>query len=148
MIIILGLFSFFGLAMNLTFKPTPIKIEYPSSWPKPVYNFDNNPLTQEGIDLGRKLFYDPILSIDGSISCSNCHLSYTAFTHVDHPLSHGVNDSFNLNKGTVIYFQTFRQFSSAGDHAQHLLHRPHFLHLLQLVAKIFQGKRVTLEFFL
>ncbi|MBT6438326.1 MAG: c-type cytochrome [Flavobacteriales bacterium] len=101
-IIILGLFSFFGLAMNLTFKPTPIKIEYPSSWPKPVYNFDNNPLTQEGIDLGRKLFYDPILSIDGSISCSNCHLSYTAFTHVDHPLSHGVNDSIGIRNSPAL----------------------------------------------
>ncbi|MBL4668694.1 MAG: c-type cytochrome [Flavobacteriales bacterium] len=79
--------------MYFPFTTSPVNIAYPQSWPKPVYDFNKNPITQEGIDLGRKLFYDPILSKDSSISCSSCHLSYTAFTHVDHALSHGVNDS-------------------------------------------------------
>ncbi len=92
-IAILSLFAFLGLAMFYPSSTTPIKTTYPSYWPKPTYDFSKNPLTQEGIDLGRKLFYDPILSSDSSISCSNCHLSFTAFTHVDHALSHGVNDS-------------------------------------------------------
>lgn len=62
----------------------------PKGWPAPVYNFKRNPLAKEKIALGRKLFYDPILSNDSSISCSSCHLQYTAFTHVDHALSHGI----------------------------------------------------------
>jgi len=62
----------------------------PKKWPDPVYNFSNNPLTKEGFELGRKLFYDPVLSRDSSISCASCHLQYTGFTHVDHALSHGI----------------------------------------------------------
>jgi cytochrome c peroxidase len=40
--------------------------------------------------LGRKLFYDPILSRDSTISCASCHLQATGFTHVDHEVSHGI----------------------------------------------------------
>lgn len=64
----------------------------PEGWPKPVYNFSGNMLTQEKINLGRVLFYDPVLSEDSSISCASCHNSYTAFTHVDHALSHGIHN--------------------------------------------------------
>jgi cytochrome c peroxidase len=63
----------------------------PEKWPKPLYNFDDNPLTLEGFNLGRALFYDPILSQDSTVSCASCHLQYTAFAHVDHPTSHGIN---------------------------------------------------------
>lgn len=64
----------------------------PKNFPQPVYNFTNNPLTKEKIELGKILFYDPILSKDNTISCSSCHLSYTAFTHTDHDLSHGIEN--------------------------------------------------------
>jgi cytochrome c peroxidase len=63
----------------------------PEKWPKPLYNFDDNPLTLEGFNLGRALFYDPILSQDSTVSCASCHLQYTAFAHVDHSTSHGIN---------------------------------------------------------
>jgi cytochrome c peroxidase len=56
-----------------------------------LYNFDDNPLTLEGFSLGRALFYDPILSQDSTVSCASCHLQYTAFAHVDHSTSHGIN---------------------------------------------------------
>jgi cytochrome c peroxidase len=62
----------------------------PDGWPKPAYNFKKNPLTKDKIELGRRLFYDPILSKDSTVSCSSCHLQYSAFTHVDHNLSHGI----------------------------------------------------------
>lgn len=39
----------------------------------------DNRLTEEGILLGRFLFYDPILSIDSSISCGSCHKQEYAF---------------------------------------------------------------------
>jgi cytochrome c peroxidase len=70
----------------------PTNLIYPKNWPKPTYNFSKNPLTHEGIELGRRLFYDPILSQDSTISCASCHLSFTAFTHVDHAVSHGIYD--------------------------------------------------------
>ena len=62
----------------------------PENWPKPTYNFEKNPLSARGFELGRALFYDPILSRDSSVSCASCHLQYTAFAHVDHPTSHGI----------------------------------------------------------
>lgn len=68
----------------------PIYLEVPKGWPKPYYNFNDNPLTEEVFQLGRNLFYDPILSKDNTISCASCHLQATGFTHVDHALSHGI----------------------------------------------------------
>ncbi len=40
----------------------------------------DNPLTQEAFELGRRLFYDPRLSIDNTVSCSTCHKQRLAFT--------------------------------------------------------------------
>jgi len=63
----------------------------PDGWPKPSYNFETNPISHEGFLLGKALFYDPLLSKDSTVSCASCHLQYTAFAHVDHPTSHGVD---------------------------------------------------------
>lgn len=71
---------------------TSFELNFPKSWPKPVYNFSKNRLTPEKVLLGRILFYDPILSKNNTISCASCHSQYTAFTHVDHTLSHGIED--------------------------------------------------------
>jgi len=71
---------------------TKVDFIVPSNWPTPHYNFDKNPLAKAKIELGRHLFYEPLLSRDSSISCSSCHAQYTAFTHVDHDLSHGIDD--------------------------------------------------------
>ncbi len=34
---------------------------------------ENNPTTQAKVDLGRRLFFDPILSANGTVSCASCH---------------------------------------------------------------------------
>ena len=65
----------------------------PDNWPKPVYDFAKNPLTESKILLGRTLYYDPVLSRNNIISCASCHSPFSAFTHIDHALSHGINDS-------------------------------------------------------
>lgn len=77
-------------------------LSYPKNWPKPIYRFEDNPLTPAGIHLGRMLFYDPILSRDSSVSCMSCHLQYTAFAHVDHTLSHGINDSIGFRNAPAL----------------------------------------------
>ena len=41
---------------------------------------DNNELTEQGIKLGQRLFFDPILSLDNSMSCSSCHDPAKGFT--------------------------------------------------------------------
>ncbi|MBC7643348.1 MAG: c-type cytochrome [Flavobacterium sp.] len=88
------LLLFSGIIISLGFsffKVKPIYLEVPKYFPKAVYDFKHNPLTEEGFQLGRNLFYDPILSRDNTISCASCHLQQTGFTHVDHDLSHGIN---------------------------------------------------------
>lgn len=79
-----------------------IKFKVPKNWPEPVYDFNKNPLTEEGFKLGSSLFFDPILSKDNSISCSSCHLSFTAFTHADHKLSHGINGRIGTRNSQVL----------------------------------------------
>ena len=74
----------------------------PKNWPKPVYNFANNPISKEKVLLGRVLFYDPILSKDNTISCASCHSQYSAFTHIDHALSHGINDSIGTRNSPAL----------------------------------------------
>ena len=47
-------------------------------------------MSENEFQLGRHLFYDPILSKDQTISCASCHLQANSFTHTDHELSHGI----------------------------------------------------------
>jgi cytochrome c peroxidase len=75
---------------KITKKDVVFKI--PKGFAKPVYSFTENKITPEGFILGRKLFYDTILSLDNSISCGTCHQQYAAFAHIDHALSHGIHD--------------------------------------------------------
>lgn len=51
---------------------TPYHLEEPDLFVKMAIPKEN-PLTNEGIALGRMLFYDPILSADSSMSCASCH---------------------------------------------------------------------------
>jgi len=60
-------------------KPQSYDLKYPSPFGKPDIPIDN-PLTKEGVFLGRLLFYDPILSVDRRISCAGCHKQELAFT--------------------------------------------------------------------
>ena len=104
------LLALIGLSFSNIFT-TPIYIEVPKGWPKPTYNFNKNPLTEEGFQLGRNLFYDPILSRDNTISCQNCHLQQTGFTHVDHPLSHGIEGKIGMrNSMTLINLAWSKNF--------------------------------------
>lgn len=66
--------------------------EKPSNFPAPVYKFENNPVTQEGFELGRKLFYEPRLSRNNTVSCGSCHIQSSGFTQHGHDVSHGIDD--------------------------------------------------------
>jgi cytochrome c peroxidase len=83
-------------------NPFIIEFSIPKKWPKPTYDFAKNPITEKGFELGRKLFYDPILSRDSTISCASCHLQYTGFTHVDHNVSHGIEGRKGTRNSPVL----------------------------------------------
>jgi cytochrome c peroxidase len=64
----------------------------PAHFPQPVYQFENNEPTQAGFELGRQLFYDPLLSRDSTVSCGSCHKQFAGFADLNHPVSHGIQN--------------------------------------------------------
>lgn len=83
--------------------PNPISFNIPVGWPAPHYDFSGNPLTREGFELGRKLFYDGRLSKDGNFPCASCHQQFAAFSTFDHPLSHGFNNQFTTRNAPGLF---------------------------------------------
>lgn len=80
-----------------------ITFNIPEGWPQPTYLFSGNPLTQKGFELGRKLFYEVRLSRDNTIACNSCHEQFSAFSHLDHALSHGIEGRFGVRNTPGIF---------------------------------------------
>lgn len=79
----------------------------PENFPEVVYNIQEKPVTKDGFELGRKLFYDGKLSRDGTISCAECHSQSYAFTHHGHMLSHGIDDRVGTRNAPAIQNMAF-----------------------------------------
>ena len=82
--------------------PTPVVWKKPAHFPEPVYDLSRNPLTEEGIELGRFLFYDGILSRTNKIGCGTCPQQQAAFTHHGHELSHCVDDLLGTRNSPAV----------------------------------------------
>ena len=72
------------------YQPTPYVIDIPFGFPTELNIPDDNPMTVEGVELGRYLFYDGRLSgrteTDSLMSCATCHRQERSFeAGVDHP---------------------------------------------------------------
>ncbi len=63
----------------IPFSPQPVTFKIPTNFPQMDIPADNA-LTTEGVELGRRLFFDPILSRDNTMSCASCHLPASSFT--------------------------------------------------------------------
>jgi cytochrome c peroxidase len=81
-------------------EATPYVLEIPSHFPPMDIPVDN-PMTVEGIELGRRLFYDTRLSLDNSISCASCHTAETAFSDVN-KFSIGVNGAMGNRQSMAL----------------------------------------------
>ena len=80
-----------GYDDKLSFTPTPYKLAYnTTSLAEPKIPADN-PLTVEGVELGRFLFYDSSLSKNNTISCSSCHKQEFYFTDGGNKVSKGIH---------------------------------------------------------
>lgn len=60
------------------YQPTPYDLEIPTGFPEMIIPADN-PLTEEGVELGRRLFYDERLSGDNTMACASCHMPAAGF---------------------------------------------------------------------
>ncbi|MCF6279015.1 MAG: cytochrome-c peroxidase [Flavobacteriaceae bacterium] len=85
--------------------PTPLALEIPPLFADnilpPVIPI-NNPQTVEGVALGRKLFFDTILSGDNTQSCASCHSPETAFSD-SNQFSTGIDGSLGGRNSMPIF---------------------------------------------
>jgi len=78
----------------------PVEIKAPLGLP-PVPVPADNPPTEETIALGRRLYYDPQLSVDSTVSCASCHAPQFAFA--DHrQFSRGVGGKLGTRKAPTV----------------------------------------------
>ncbi len=82
--------------------PTPYTLETPASLP-PANIPDDNPLTVEGIALGKMLFFDPVLSGDSTQSCGSCHNQADAFTDNGKTFSEGIQGLEGTRNSMPLY---------------------------------------------
>ena len=90
----LGIFLFISCVkeheVQLEYQPTPYVIVIPNHFPQELNIPPDNPMTVEGVALGRYLFYDGRISgrsdPDSMMSCATCHLQEHSFEcGLDHP---------------------------------------------------------------
>jgi cytochrome c peroxidase len=101
------------------YTPIPLQVEMPSNFPELAYNLDNNPVTDAGFELGKKLFYEGRLSSNDAIACAFCHEQAFAFTHHGHNLSHGVNGGIGKRNSQPMQnlgYQTSFMWDGAASH--------------------------------
>jgi cytochrome c peroxidase len=77
--------------------------ELPEAFPPPVYEIPDVPKAKAIFELGRDLFYDPILSRDNSVSCGSCHKPFAAMADLDHKLSHGIDNQLGTRNAPGIF---------------------------------------------
>ena len=83
------------------YNPTSVDLNerIPSHLPRMVIP-GYNPTTEEGIRLGRQLFYEPLLSKDGTQSCASCHAQAFGFTDHNSAVSVGI-DGIEGNRNSM-----------------------------------------------
>lgn len=90
-----------GLSFLLVLVTAFSAINQPTPYVFPSLNFfpdmpksAENPVTNEGADLGRYLFYDSILSANNQMSCATCHKQEYAFSDAPNVFTKGNNSVF------------------------------------------------------
>jgi cytochrome c peroxidase len=90
---------------NIEYQAIPKDIEIPQLFSDlllPPLIPSDNPQTEEGIRLGRELFYEPLLSGDGTQACANCHFSEYSFTEPTR-FSTGITGAIGTRNAMPLY---------------------------------------------
>lgn len=119
--------------------PKPLTLKVPSNFPDLVYDLSNNPLTEAGFELGKKLFYDGKLSSNNAIPCAFCHEQAFAFTHHGHTLSHGVNGGIGLRNAQPLQNMAFQKDFMWDGAASHLDLQP----IIPLTSELEMGETLS-----
>ena len=111
--------GFFFLSIACTQAPQPL-IEWPAHFPEPVYQYKGNPVSQAGIDLGKLLFNDPLLSADSTIACASCHHQAFAFADGGKALSTGIKNQQGRRNAPGIFNVQWHPYFMADGGVNHL----------------------------
>jgi len=85
--------------------PVPHRLDAPirpAHFPPPRYAPGERGYSRAGFELGRRLFGDPVLSVDNSISCASCHRQEAAFSDAGRALSRGVGGQQGLRNSPPV----------------------------------------------
>lgn len=85
---------------TLEYDDTPLELNI-GNLPEPAWPEDNK-LTVAGVELGTLLFYETLLSKDGSQSCGSCHEQADGFSDSD-KFSEGVEGEFGKRQAMPIF---------------------------------------------
>lgn len=88
-------------------KDEAVNLQFPPYFPEMTFDKSENPITKNGVELGRKLFYEGRLSRNNTISCGFCHIQENAFTHHGHNVSHGIDDRLGIRNAPPIQNMIF-----------------------------------------
>ena len=80
------------------YTPIPYSLEIPELFQQKLIDPllpSNNPLTEEGVALGKKLFFDKKLSGNNTQACASCHKPQNSFTD-DTRFSEGIDGVFGV----------------------------------------------------
>ncbi len=91
-------------------NPTPYNFITPQGFPQPFLP-SSNPLTVEGIELGRRLFYEPLLSGDGTQACADCHSLSFALVDSNKQFSTGITGAIG-NRNSMPLFNLAWNFNN------------------------------------
>lgn len=107
--IIASLFLVMGSCKKdkISYSVTPYNLEIPSHFPKMAIPEDN-PMTVEGVALGRKLFYEKKLSRDNSINCASCHSQENGFSDPN-KFSIGIDDQVGTRQSMALINMGWQQ---------------------------------------
>lgn len=97
----------------IEYNPTPYELPQPVGFPAMTIPADN-PMTQEGFELGRRLFYDVRLSSDDSKSCASCHLPELGFAD-GQAFSQGVEGEFTARSSMSLVNIGYNEFGLFWD---------------------------------
>lgn len=90
-----------------THTPTPYELNLPPS-PPTLYIPAGNPMTEEGVNLGHRLFFDPLLSGDNTMSCATCH-SLASGTSDSRTFSVGIDGTVGRRNAMPLFNLAFQE---------------------------------------
>jgi cytochrome c peroxidase len=133
---------------------TPYRFTISAFFPRPALPKDN-PLTEQGVELGRRLFNDPLLSVNGKQSCASCHQAEAAFAEAGKRFSAGAEGQFGtrnaMSLANLAWQNSFFWDGRAGSLREQVLQpiqNPNEMHesLTNVVAKLARADYAPLFF--